>query len=371
LAENGVNLYFKTTVGDNEARIVEVLDRALDRADCVLTSGGLGPTEDDLTREAIAALLGRPLEYRQALYDQLAARFARIRRPISENNKKQAFAPRGAIALENPHGTAPGLIIDDARGVIACMPGVPGELYPMLEDQIVPWLRTRFGLEGVLHSRVLKVCGVGESRIDAVIGDLIRSSSNPTVGVLASPDVVRIRITARAAGHAAAQAAAQALIAPVEAEVHKRLPGLIMGVDDETLEGVVDGLLAARGWTLAVGECRTGGVACQRLMTAGAQSFAGGQVRPEGAFAGQAAAQTGAAFAEDLRNQTGATCALAIVPGDAPEGTHVAFVTPEGTHTWAYAFGGTAPIQQVRAATIALEYVRRTLCGITPPESMV
>ncbi|HQH52729.1 MAG TPA: molybdopterin-binding protein, partial [Candidatus Hydrogenedentes bacterium] len=198
LAENGINLYQKATVGDNPKRIVQAITAALERADVVLTSGGLGPTEDDITRECIAEVFASPLELRQDLVEQLKARFQRIGRRPTTNNLKQAQVPRGATPIENPHGTAPGLLVEDARGIVIAMPGVPRELHPMLCDKVLPFLRKRFSLKGLVHYRVLKVCGVGESAIDSAIGHLIRDSANPTVGLLASPEAVRIRIAARA-----------------------------------------------------------------------------------------------------------------------------------------------------------------------------
>ncbi|MBI2432524.1 MAG: hypothetical protein HYV26_06615 [Candidatus Hydrogenedentes bacterium] len=206
LALHGINLFQKTTVGDNQQRIMAALDGALSRAGVVLCSGGLGPTEDDITRECIAELLGRKLEFRQALWDEVVQRFAPLRVKITENNKRQATLPVGAIAIDNPHGTAPGLIIEDARGIIICMPGVPMELKPMLETKVIPYLLRKFGQQGVLHCRVLKVCAMGESRVDSIIGDLILASTNPTIGLLASPDAVRIRIAARASSIVEAQA---------------------------------------------------------------------------------------------------------------------------------------------------------------------
>ncbi|MEK7794927.1 MAG: competence/damage-inducible protein A, partial [Candidatus Hydrogenedentota bacterium] len=132
LAENGINLFQKTTVGDNTERINAALNAALDRSDIVLCSGGLGPTEDDLTRECVAAVTGRPLEFDPYIWEQIEAMFARFRFKITENNKRQAMVPRGAIVVQNPRGSAPGLIVEDPRGIIACMPGVPHELKFML-----------------------------------------------------------------------------------------------------------------------------------------------------------------------------------------------------------------------------------------------
>lgn len=355
LAENGINLYLKTTVGDNAARIRAVLDGALERSDVVLTSGGLGPTEDDITRECVAELLDRPLEYRPELYDQLAARFAAFRAAtITKNNLKQAMAPQGAIALENPNGTAPGIIVEDARGTVICMPGVPWELKPMLTDQVIPYLREKYGIRGVLHSRVLKVCGVGESRVDAAIGELIVSQQNPTVGVLASPEAVRIRITARAD----TLEEANALIDLVDAQVRERLPGLIMGVDETTIEEVVDQLLTERGWTLAVAETHTGGMVARRLTTARASSFAGGRVLGPGAPRREILDMAGA-----VRIECEASCGLAVAADATGETAVAAFVTPDGSEQWVLGAPSSDERAQIRSCVGALERIRRHLTG--------
>jgi len=360
LAENGLSLYQKTTVGDNAERICRVLDAALDRSDVVLTSGGLGPTEDDLTRECVAQLLDRPLEFRQELYDDLVARFAHLSIRLTDNNKKQAYAPRGATALENPNGTAPGLLVEDERGTVVCMPGVPRELEAMLADTVIPHLRRAFELPGVIHSRVLKVCGLGESRVDAAIGGLVRSQQNPTVGLLASPDAVRIRITARAGD----VAEAEALIDKVDAQVRERLPGLVMGVGDTTLEQVVDGLLRERGWRLAVAETATGGAMAQRITAARAQAFAGAVVVPLASMDGLDAARAARELAEQVRAQHVAECALALTADREARRTHVHFATPEGCADWDFGYWGRSNQAQVRAGIVALEHVRRHLSGI-------
>ncbi len=363
LAEHGINLYQKTTVGDNPERIRNAFDDALRRSDVVLTSGGLGPTEDDITRECIADLLDRPLEFRQDLYDELAARFERFRFAMTENNRKQATAPRGAISIPNPNGTAPGLIVEDARGTIICMPGVPHELKAMLTDSVLPYLKKKFGIAAVIHSRVLKVCGIGESRVDAAIGDLIKHQQNPTVGVLASPDAVRIRITARAA----TRDEACALIGEVDARVRERLPGLIMGVDDETLEQVVDGLLRARGWRIALAESVTGGALARRMAAAGVPSFAGGMVLPCAALSQDDTARAAAELAAQARAQYGAECALGIAANPSARQTAVHFASPEGGITWDMTYWGTDDRSQVRTSIFALENVRRHLAGVTYP----
>jgi nicotinamide-nucleotide amidase len=361
LAENGINLYQKTSVGDNPDRIKQALDGALTRSDVILTSGGLGPTEDDITRDCIAELLGRPLEYRQDLFDHVAACFAAFRRPMTENNKRQAYAPQGVKSIHNPNGTAPGLIVEDDRGVIICMPGVPKELYPMLNDSVLPYLRSKYGMSGVIHSRVLKVCGMGESAIDDKIGHLIKNEKNPTVGVLASLDVVRIRITARAE----TRDAAEALIAPLDSKVRDLLPGLVMGADDDTLEGVVNVLLSERGWTLGVVETNTGGALAQRLTAVKANCFAGGMVLPLSKVAGSNPKMIAHAYADKVRADQGASCGLALIANPAAKTTAVVFVSPEDSYEWEMTHYGTDERGQVRGSVVALEQVRRWLTGVT------
>jgi nicotinamide-nucleotide amidase len=359
LAENGINLYQKTTVGDNAARIRAVLEAALDRADVVLCSGGLGPTEDDITRECVAEVLGRPLEYHPELFETVAARFAHLRMTITDNNKKQAYLFQGAQAIENPNGTAPGILVDDPRGVIVCMPGVPKELYPMLTDRVIPWLRERFSLSGVLHYRVLKVCGMGESRIDAAIGDLITSHENPSIGLLASMDVVRIRIAAKAES----VEAANALIDPVEAAVRERLGDAVLGYEEDTLEKTVDQLLTKRGWRLRVIETGSGGMLCQRLTAAGAVSFAGGEVRGTAVGGGVPDLESPLDRTRRYLLASSDTCILVLEADLAEHRTAAVFGTPEGVQQWEIGDFGTGERNQVRTAVSALEGMRRRLTG--------
>jgi nicotinamide-nucleotide amidase len=354
LMEHGISLYQKTTVGDNPERIRHALAAALDRSDVVLTSGGLGPTEDDVTREAIAELFGRPLEFRQDLFDTLAAFFARFNRPMTENNARQAWAPRGATAIPNPNGTAPGLIVEDPRGTVIAMPGVPGELKEMLRHSVIPYLRATYGIKGVIHYRVLKVSGIGESRIDALIGDLIRNEQNPTVGVLASPDVVRIRIAARAES----LDEANALIDIVDSKVRQRLPNMILGVDDQTLEAVVDQLLAERGWHVAIADGVTGGLLSHRLSAKGGARLSGALIRDS------------ALWGMSLIDMTRATmlyftvdCALGLAPHPETGRTLGCFLSPSGAIEWDLGVPATNPQNHLRVSVIALEHLRRFLMG--------
>ena len=214
----GVNLYFKSVVGDNPGRMKEVIGRALERADIVITSGGLGPTQDDLTREIVAEVTGRKLVFDEILLEQVESHFKRRGRSMTPNNRRQAYMPEGAIRVKNPNGTAPCFIVEDLRGVIYSLPGVPVELKWLFENEVEPYLRKKFNLAEVIHYRVLKIVGVGESAVDDKVGHLIANSSNPTVGVLALPGQVDVRIAAKAAN----RDEAIKMIAPVEAEVRRK-----------------------------------------------------------------------------------------------------------------------------------------------------
>ncbi len=358
LAEHGIPLYQKVTVGDNQQRILAALDDALERSDVVLCSGGLGPTEDDITREAIAELLERKLIFRNDLYEDILSRFKHYRLQITENNKRQATLPEGAIPIENPNGTAPGLIIEDKRGVIVCMPGVPGELKPMLTERVIPYIKKRFKITGTVFSRILKVCGMGESRVDNIIGDLVQHSKNPTVGLLASPEAVTIRITA----YAADRQAADQLIEPLDIEIRDRLRGLVMGVDEDTLEDVVDRLLLEQGWKLAVYETFTGGLMAQRFSAATTTSFLGALVR-------NPAHANGLQKAFDLKEQIllyyPAECILIMQTDLTDKIVNVNFFMPENSHknhfTWSQPFGSFGIKDQMRMTVSILERIRRVL----------
>lgn len=229
LAAGGINLYWKTTVGDNTERINKALQLGLLRSDVILCSGGLGPTVDDITRECVAHVMDMPLEYHDDLYQVIVERFRHRNRSLSENNKRQALLPCGAAPIYNSRGTACGLIAESEKGIIICMPGVPHELKAMLHQVVIPYLCWNFDIHRTIHYRVLKVYGMGESRVDAAIGDIINNSDNPTIGLLASRDAVRVRITASAA----AKADAEVLIEPIDALIRQRLEEWATGIECE------------------------------------------------------------------------------------------------------------------------------------------
>lgn len=262
LRDIGLNLFFTTTVGDNHERIVEALTIALDRADVIITTGGLGPTVDDMTRQAVAAATGRDLEFRQDLLDQIAERFARFGSRMSANNRQQAYIPGGATPIENPVGTAPCFIVESERGVVISLPGVPREMTFLLDNAVLPYLRNQMGQSSTIKARVLRTAGIGESGVDELIADLM-TATNPTVGLAAHIGQTDIRITAKAAN----ETAADSLIASVERTIRSRLGDYIYGVDKETIEEALINQLRRTGLKLAVSSTGLGSTLSERLAT--------------------------------------------------------------------------------------------------------
>ncbi|HBK78766.1 MAG TPA: competence/damage-inducible protein A, partial [Nitrospinae bacterium] len=235
----GVNMYFKTIVGDNLDRIVFAIGQSHDRSHVVITSGGLGPTVDDMTRQGVARVMGVDLEFRQDLYDYIDAYFNRRGFKMTENNRQQAFVPAGATVIENPRGTAPCFYCEDEKGLIIVAPGVPHEMRYIIGERAIPIIQEKFDLGEVIRTRVLKTCGLGESRVDQIIGDLFRESVNPSIGVLAHPGQVDVRITARAES----VEKAEEMIDVLDGKVRDLLGFAVYAVGEVTLEEEVAQLL--------------------------------------------------------------------------------------------------------------------------------
>jgi nicotinamide-nucleotide amidase len=249
LRDLGVNIYRGTIIGDNAERIAQVIRESMQRAQIIVTTGGLGPTVDDPTRASVALALDVDVEYRPDLWEQIQARFQRYGRVPSENNRRQAWIPRGAIAIENPVGTAPSFICETINSCIISLPGVPREMEYLTQNVVIPYLRERFQLTGTIKARVLHIAGVGESTIDDWIGDLM-TNSNPSVGLLAHPGQVDIRITAK--GETMSEA--DQLINQMEVLVRERVQEGLYGVDHETLEATVLQALRDRNWSAVMVE---------------------------------------------------------------------------------------------------------------------
>jgi nicotinamide-nucleotide amidase len=263
LAMAGIDSYFQTKVGDNHDRVVAVLRLALERSDAVIVCGGLGPTQDDITREAIAEVMGTTLERDDEVADRIRRLFGDRNRVMAENNLKQADVPVGARPILQEVGTAPGLIcpVGDDK-VIYALPGVPHELKEMTERGVIPDLVERAGGRGVILSRVLRTWGVAESTLAEMIADRVDAQTNPTIAFLASGiEGLKVRITAKAES----EDEANALIEKEEAALREVIGDLVFGVDDETMESAVGKLLLDQGLTVGVAESLTGGLVGSRL----------------------------------------------------------------------------------------------------------
>ncbi|MDB5083397.1 MAG: competence/damage-inducible protein, partial [Bacilli bacterium] len=256
LALEGVGVYYHQVVGDNKERLHSVLSLAKSRSDMVLLTGGLGPTEDDLTREVLAEFIKRPLAIDAGQLLALESYFVSRGRTMTENNRKQAMLIEGASFLPNPRGTAPGMYVESEGVHYFLMPGPPTEMRGMYQEQIVPRIRAIFGSQNTIRSKVLRIVGIGESAMEAMIQDILHAQENPTVAPYASEGEVSLRITAKAES----EQQAFDLIAPVEARLKERLGNHIYGVDQATLSSVVGDLLVQAGQTLSVAESCTGGM---------------------------------------------------------------------------------------------------------------
>ncbi len=258
LASLGVGIYRHTTVGDNTDRIVGALKEAASRADLVITTGGLGPTSDDLTNECLAQVTGRGMvEYPEAR-EHVEEMFRKFGRKPTPSNFKQAMFPEGTQLIPNPLGTAMGALLEQDGTIFATFPGVPSEMKRMFEDTLEPLIRERS--EGAIVSKTLWFAGIGESALAEKVQDFL-DATDPTVAPLAGQDKVRLRITTRAA----TPEEAEGKIAPVEEEILARLGDFFFGEDDETLEGAVARLLKKKGATIALAESCTGGLLAKRL----------------------------------------------------------------------------------------------------------
>lgn len=363
LAALGIDLFYVSQVGDNLQRLTETLARARDRSDLVVMTGGLGPTEDDLSREAIAAVLGETPRVDPALETELRAFFAGRGITMPERNRKQAWVIPSVTPLPNPVGTAPGWWAERDGKIVVAMPGVPSEMTRMWENEVLPHLRPRTG--AVLFTRILRVAGMGESTVEERLGDLIRAN-NPTVATYAKRDAVDVRLTAKAA----TTDEARALVEQADARTRERLGQYIFGVDRDTPQSVALKMLIDRGLTLGTMESCTGGLLASMLtdVPGSSNAFRGGlvsyatelkerwgvpleTVREHGVIS----IETARAMAEAVRGQLGVDVGIGItgVAGpDTQEGK------PAGTVHIAVASEGRVSdtTQQIRAGRVEVKW---------------
>ena len=385
LSALGINVYYHTVVGDNPQRLKAAVEIAKSRADIIITTGGLGPTCDDLTKNVLAGCFGKKLVYDEESAERIRDYFQRLHPggTMTENNLQQAYLPEGCTIFSNDWGTAPGCAFE-ADGVrVIMLPGPPNECTPMFEHRAVPYLQAL--ADGVIASRTLKIFGMGESAVEAKLRDRMNALTNPTLAPYAKTGEVELRITAKAA----TVEEARALIVPVEKEVRDIFGPLVYGADVASMEEVVLGLLKEKGLTMGTAESCTGGLVAKRLtdLSGASAVFKGGVVSytnevkagvlgvPQEMLDefGAVSAQVAQAMAQGARKVLGCDLAVSLtgVAGPNPDDRnnpvgliYVALDTPEGTRVRElHLINGRARIRTV-AATNAFDMVRRYLTGL-------
>jgi nicotinamide-nucleotide amidase len=340
LADLGIDCFWISTVGDNLGRATEAVRRALDRSDVVVCTGGLGPTEDDLTREAIAAAAGETPSVDPTLERELREWFAGRGVPMPERNRKQAWLIASARGLPNPLGTAPGWLVQKGGRVLVAMPGVPREMTRMWEQEVEPLLRTT----APIRSRTLKLLGIGESAVEEALGELVRSTA-PTVATYAKADGVHVRITDRDDDHASRDRR----IADMERGVRSRLGPYVWGADGDALGAVIGAAVEARQWHVATAEGVTGGDVARLLTESDASGwYRGGTVVP------------GADEPTLVASLRGIDAEVVVITVEAAEGASAVVRTPERTERAPVRAAARAESRR-RGTLTALDLLRRTV----------
>lgn len=381
LAEGGYDVHYQVTVGDNPDRMESAIGTALDRADAVIITGGIGPTPDDLTREAICAATGRAMRFSKEWAQTLRDRFAARGWDMPQSNLRQAEYPEGAALITNPKGTAPGLALTHRGKLVFALPGVPAEMMEMLTTGVVPRLRAAGGESETLVSRVIRTWGRSESRTAELLEDIYEGSVNPSLAYLASAGEIKVRITAKASD----TAVAEQLIAPVADEVCRRLGSTVFGFDDETIEERLLEMLSARGWTIGTAESMTAGMVAARITAAGGASrvFRGSVVSyasdlKEGLLGvdsatlagGVVSGPTARQMAECARRTLGVDVGVAVTgsagptPADAAVGVaYVGVATPEASAVRRLQMPGDRERVRAYTTTAALHLARLGISG--------
>ncbi len=382
LSALGIDVFYRDTVGDNIARLTDTLERALSRADLVITIGGLGPTQDDLTKETIAEVLHEPMVVDPEAEEVIKSFFQRRGLPIAQSNLKQALKPQSGTSIPNSVGTAPGALVEKDGKIVIALPGPPCEFVPMVEKSVIPFLSHKTsGARTVIVSRSLRVVGIGESAAEEKVKDLL-ANSNPTIAPYAKSGECEFRITAKASD----ESEAREMIAGLEREARTRLGDSIYGVDEETLEIVVVRMLVERKLTLALAESCTGGLVSHRITNvpgssdtflAGAVSYSNeaktemlGVSKEMLCEHGAVSPEVAEAMAVGAAEMTGADVALGITGIAGPGGgspqkpiglVYIGLKTPGGVEVTKSVFGGSRQEIKLRASQTALNMVRAYL----------
>lgn len=378
LAEAGHDAHFQQVVGDNRARIQEAIGLAISRSEAVIITGGIGPTQDDLTREALAAATGRAMAFDEEYARYLRERWGRRGREMPPSNLRQAEYPEGAERLANPKGTAPGLHLQHLGTHVFCVPGVPEEMEYLLAKEVVPRLSVAGEGPSVLVSRMLRTWGRSESEIADLLDDLYQGSSNPSIAFLASAGEIKVRITAKAAD----EAEASELMEPMDTAIRERLGDVVFGVDAETIESVVVNLLGKRAFSIGTAESMTGGLVSAALTSVpGASAVVrGGLVAYDNELKGRLLGvtdlervvdpETAEEMAQGGRRLLDADVVVAVTgsagpePLERPPGTVViAVATPETTKSKSLMLPGDRERVRAYSVTAALQLTRLALLG--------
>ncbi len=381
LADHGLAHHQQVVVGDNAERMASAIRDAAARCDALIITGGIGPTQDDVTREVVAGVAGVPLVFDEAYAEAMRRRWEALGRDFPSSNLRQAHHPEGAVIIPNDKGTAPGFRVLIGSCWVIALPGVPQEMLDMLDTSVVPFLVEASGTgAGTVVSRVLRSWGLSEAALAERLDDLFVGSTNPTVAFLASSGVIKVRLTARAG----TRAEAEALIAPVEAEVRARLGSYIFGADDDTVERIIHDRLTTLGWTVGTAESATGGLVATRLtsLPGSSECFRGAIVAyaadlkssllrvPSASIDthGVVSEETALAMARGATVALGCDVAVAVTgaagpdPLDADVGTMcVAVVTPFTERVRTFRMPGDRERVRTYTATAALHQVRIAL----------
>lgn len=378
LASIGIDVYRQEVIGDNEDRLLKTIDEALKRSDMVITTGGLGPTGDDLTKETACKYFGMKMELHEESLKALKIYFKRLNRQITENNMKQVYFPKEAKVLPNPNGTAPGAILEKDNKIIVILPGPPREMKPMFINHVKNYLAPKG--KGMIISKVLRILGIGESYAAEKLKDIIDGTENPTVAPYAKEEDILFRITAKANS----KEEGLKLIEPVKKQIIDRLGIDVYGEDDEKIEEVVSKLLIDRNIKISTAESCTGGMIASRLIGVPGVS----EVFLEGAVTysneakmrtlnvkeetlkkfGAVSAETAMEMAEGIAKRTGSDISVVTTgiagPGGGTEDKPVGLVYfglyyKEKTYTYRYVFNGDRNKVRLKAAVTALDLVRR------------
>ncbi|HSM01540.1 MAG TPA: competence/damage-inducible protein A [Acidimicrobiia bacterium] len=383
LADAGLSHYRQSVVGDNLARLTDAVTEATRRADALVLTGGLGPTQDDLTREALAAAAGVQMAFSDDYAAHLRDLWERRGREMPETNLRQAEHPEGSELIANAKGTAPGVRMRIGSCWVFALPGVPEEMRPMLNQHVIPFLVDRAGDErGVLVSRLLRTWGESESRIAEQLGDLYAASANPTLAFLASGGEIKLRLTARAA----TREEARGMVQPLEDEIRRRLGRLVFGADDDTVERIVLTGCADRGWSLGTAESATGGLVAAAItgVPGSSKVFRGSIVAydreakesvlgvPAGVIDehGLVSEETAIAMARGASERLEADVVVAVTGSAGPEsleqpaGTMVFAVrTPEDVRARRFTLPGDRERVRTYSTTTALHLIRLAVAG--------